>query len=94
MYFHGTSSALRVRGRLLPPKESGALSEKGRKKNLHLVFFTEDEKYARIYAGRACQRFGGKPVVCRVVPVGEVKCLSSRKGATVFVAPSAIILEA
>ena len=93
MYFHGTSSELKLGGQLLPPKETGVISEKGRQKNLSLVFFTKDEGYARIYAGRACKQFGGKPVVYRVVPEGGVECLSDKKGATVFMAPSARIAE-
>jgi len=92
MYFHGTTIRLEKGELLLPPNESGNLSEKGRKKNLDVVFFTTSRKYAEIYAGRAAASVGGQPVVYEVEPIGGVTILSEKKGAEVFFAPKAKIL--
>lgn len=92
MFYHGTSTELALGKTLLPPKETGILAEKGRKKNLDHVFFTMDLEYARIYAWKASKRFGGLPIVYWVYPVGDVGCLSDRPGATVFKAPAARII--
>jgi hypothetical protein len=84
MYYHGTSTACNINFKLLPPEETNVLQEKGRKKNLGRVFFTEDLGLARVYAGRAVKRFGGTPVVFRVIPMGDIECLSEKKGASVY----------
>lgn len=94
IYYHGTSDAVLPRGsfRLLPPSETGVISEAGRKVNLSRVFFTRDVGLARIYAGRACSRFGGRPVVYRVVTdARQVECLDDRAGASVYHAPAAFV---
>lgn len=93
-YYHGSSSAAmrREEFRLLPPVNSGRQQEESRKKNLDRVFFTRDIKLARIYAGRACNVFGGSPVVFRVVVAEDaVVCLSDTPGATVYHAPGAFV---
>lgn len=84
VYYHGSSDSCGIQYLLLPPEETKFLQEEGRKKNLDQVFFTEDFGLAKVYAGRACNRFGGNPVIFRVIPMGEVVCLSSDKGATVY----------
>ena len=93
MNYHGTSTAcgLGVLSSLMPPDASGWISEKGRVKNTDRVFFTRDLAYARIYAGRACNRFGGEPVVFVVHSIGEVVCLSDRQGCSVYHAPKCMI---
>lgn len=83
-YYHGSCSIAGIEHLLIPPSESGVISEVGRKKNLARVFFTKDIGLARIYAGRAARSIGGEPVLFRVVsPVG-VECLSDVPGATVY----------
>jgi hypothetical protein len=66
------------------------LSEKGRKKNLDKIFFTDSIKYAQIYAGRACARFGGTPVIMRVIPFGT-KQLKKQDGCNIFMADYAFV---
>lgn len=90
-FYHGTSSALNIGHRLLPPDETNRLSELGRKKNLDRVFFTADLGSARIYAGKAVRRWGGEAVIYQVYPVGPVEEIQSRAGTTVYAAPWALI---
>lgn len=90
--FHGTTDALAFDGVILPPVETGTISESGRKKNLDRVFLTADEGYARIYAGRAAAALGGSPVVHKVEVDGELEVFSARAGASIFTAKSARIL--
>jgi hypothetical protein len=84
IYYHGTSSACGITYKLMPPVESKFLQEEGRKKNLDKVFFTADLKSAQIYAGRACNRFGGNPVIFRVIPMSKIVCLNSTLGSSVY----------
>lgn len=91
VYYHGSSSALDITDRLLPPNESNKLSEVGRNKNLDKVFFTKDKKSALIYAAKAVKQFGGEPVLFRVYPVGDIEVLNSNAGTTVFMAPWAYV---
>ena len=83
-FYHGTTSAANIGHMLCPPADTGVLSEKGRNKNLDRVFFTRDLGLARIYAGRAARSLGGTPVVYRVISPVDTKCLSERKGASVY----------
>lgn len=84
-YYHGTSSMLakEIGHKLLPPQETNRIQEFGRKKNLDKVFFTKDIGSAKIYAQRACNTFGGEPVLFRVIPMGRIECLNDVKGTTV-----------
>ena len=84
MYYHGSSTACGIDYMLIPPEDSGFLQEEGRKKNLDKVFFTTDLGSARIYAGRAVNRFGGSPVIYRVIPMGQVTCLTDVVGSSVY----------
>ena len=93
MYYHGTSDALGIGHKLLPPSTTGRLQEAGRLKNLDAVFFSRDLGSARVYAGRACRRFGGRPVIYRVMPMGEVVEMNSTPGTTVYLAPWAFVEE-
>jgi len=95
VFYHGTSDAVVPVGTrdILPPSQTGILSEAGRKKNLERVFFTRDAGYAKIYAGRSCANFGGNPVVFRVSPCGKVDTISDRRGASVLTASSALVEE-
>lgn len=91
MYYHGTSTAVGINFRLLPPAMTGVLEEVGRKKALDRVFFTADRRSADIYAGRAVARFGGQPVVYRVIPAGAVECHNGTPGTSVLSAPGAFV---
>ena len=89
MFYHGTTTAANIGHKLLPPKATNVISEKGRKKNLDRVFFTKDIGLARIYAGRAARSYGGDPVVYRVISPVDVVCMNDAKGATVYHASAA-----
>ncbi|QQV88989.1 hypothetical protein [Providencia phage PSTRCR_121] len=83
-FYHGTSTACDIDFMLLPPDASNTLSEKGRKKNLGRVFFTEDLGLARIYAGRTSRSLGGNPIIFKVVSPVDVVCMNSTPGASVY----------
>jgi hypothetical protein len=83
-FYHGTTTQARIEHMLLPPQNTSIISEKGRKKNLDRVFFTEDIGLAKIYAGRAARSIGGQPVVYRVVSPVDMQTLSDAQGATVY----------
>ena len=95
--FHGTSSSVVGAGEycLVPPCESGKLQEAGRKVRLDCVFATPDEGLARVYAGRAARRFGGRPVVLEVSLPDRLTVVESgsRPGAVVLVAPGGWIVS-
>ena len=93
MFYHGSCTAClsELNYKLLPPKETNLIQEKGRKKNLDKVFFTKDLGLAKIYAGRSKQRFGGNPIIFRVIPMDEVECINDSKGATVYMSNYAFI---
>jgi hypothetical protein len=93
MFYHGTSDAVFKGHKLLPPSETGVISEQGRKKNLDKVFFTSDYGLAKIYAGRAINVFGGSPVVLRVIPMDDVETINSTKGASVYCTSWAFVEE-
>lgn len=95
MFFHGTSTAVLSDGSflLLPPSVTGVISEEGRKINTDKVFFTKDIGSARIYAGRACGKFGGNPIIFRVIPMSEIISLNQSPGTSVFMADWAFIEE-
>ena len=93
-FYHGTSTAVGIDYRLLPPAVTGVIEEVGRKKNLDKVFFTSDLGSARIYAGRAVSKFGGRAVIYRVIPMGEVECLHDSPGTSVYFAPGAFVEKA
>lgn len=94
--YHGTTTA--VVGvnefRLLPPESTGRLQEVGRKVRLDKVFATPNEGLAKVYAGRAARRFGGRPIILIVsLPDRDTEIDSgSRPGAVVLTAPGAWIV--
>lgn len=90
-YYHGSSIDLDIGDYILPPLKTNKISEKGRKKNLDKVFFTKNEKLAKIYAGRAKNSIGGEKFIYTVKPIGDISVLSSRDGATVYMSDKAII---
>lgn len=84
VFYHGTSTAAEIDFMLMPPSETGVLSETGRKKNLGRVFMTEDLGLAKIYAGRASRSYGGEAIIYRVVCPVDVICMRDDKGASVY----------
>jgi hypothetical protein len=92
-FYHGTARKFGIGEALVPPKEHGfEISEKGRKKNLDKVFFTEDEGSAKIYARRAVNSYGGDPHIYIVEPEGDIETINPAPGTTVFAAPRATIV--
>ena len=67
-YYHGTSSALNIESRLLPPSETHILREDFRQRDRDIVFLTLSESFAWSYAIKSCAKFGGSPVVYVVEP--------------------------
>lgn len=94
-FFHGTSDKiLSIGDKLIPPKDTGMLSERGRKVNLDKVFFTHDKQSAFAYARKAVKAFGGgNPVVYEISPVGNIGVLNDTPGTTVFHADWAYIKQ-
>lgn len=94
-FYHGTSDRiLSIGDKLIPPKDTGMLSERGRKINLDKIFFTHDKRSAFVYARKAAKRFGGNPVVYEISPVGSIGVLNDMPGTTVFHADWAYIKDA
>ncbi len=91
-YYHGTSDVVEIENVIRPSSETGRLQEFGRKKNLDKVFVTRDIGSARIYAGRAVNRFGGNPVIYRVAP-HNVEPINENPGTTVYKADWAEVIE-
>ena len=82
-YYHGTSTACKVKGVLLPPIRTDNLREDFRKKHRDCVFLTRSISSAEMYAKKACARFSGDPVVFRAVPhriiaVNGLECLCDK----------------
>lgn len=71
MFYHGTTDALQIRAVLLPPMIHGNKREEWRTKYTDVVFFTTSKLSARMYAKKACKKFGGNPVVYVVRPKGQ-----------------------
>lgn len=93
MFFHGTTPELGIKEKILPPGQTGRLSESGRKKNLDKVFFTVDKSSALIYARKAVKRFGGNPVILTVEPVGDITPIHMKAGTSVLMADSAVVIR-
>ena len=72
VYYHGTSTACGVKRILLPPNKTQKLREDFRRKNLQVVFLTARLPSAMKYAKKACEKFGGMPVIYRAIPMGAV----------------------
>lgn len=91
VFYHGSCTVAGIKNKLLPPNETGTISEVGRKKNLGKIFFTEDIGLAKIYAGRAARSIGGEPVLYRVVSPENLECMDNSKGASIYTADSAFV---
>lgn len=69
-FFHGTSSALHIKKWILPPAYTKIKREHWRNKDNDKVFFTNSEFSAWKFARKACEKYGGEPVVYIVKPLG------------------------
>lgn len=84
VFYHGSTTNANIDNMLIPPIDTNTISEVGRKKNLDRIFYTRDLGLAKIYAGRACKSYGGKPVVYRVVMPVDAVCMNDDDGASVY----------
>ena len=71
-YYHGTSDIFETGAYILPASRTHILREDWRKKDLDVVFSTISYKSAYMYAKKAAEKYGGSPVVYRVIPLGNV----------------------
>jgi len=71
-YYHGTSDIFQMGTYILPAKCTNILRESWRKKDLNVVFSTTSYKSAYMYAKKAVEKYGGSPIVYRVIPLGNV----------------------
>lgn len=69
-YFHGTSDIFKINSMILPSTQTGILREEWRTKLTEKVFITFSVKSAEYYAKKACEKYGGSPVVYEVQPIG------------------------
>ena len=70
-FYHGTSNTFNIKKVILPPIQTDILRENWRKKYLDKVFFTTSLLSAENYAKKACNKYGGEPVIYLVKPVGQ-----------------------
>ncbi len=87
IYFHGTTTALGIRRRILPPAVTGVLREEWRKKYIDKVFFTTSPLSAAKFAVKAAVKYGGEPIIYRVSPKGEIWHINTNE----FIADSAVV---
>ncbi|MCD7996496.1 MAG: hypothetical protein LUH21_04600 [Clostridiales bacterium] len=67
-FYHGTSSALDIGNKILPPCDTGVLRENFRKEQMNRVFCTRSLLAAYKYARKAAMKYGGSPVIYLVSP--------------------------
>ena len=71
IYYHGTTDAFNIKRVLLPPTYTKNLREDWRKKYRNMVFFTTSLLSASKFARKACDKYGGNPVIYEVRPIGQ-----------------------
>ena len=71
-FYHGTSTALKIKRYILPSDQTGCLREEFRKKMRDRVFLTNSLVSAQKYARKAAEKYGGEPVVYEAKPVGYI----------------------
>lgn len=71
IFYHGTSSALHIDKWILPPVYTYNKREDWRTKYTDKIFFTNSLLSAWKFARKACDKYGGMPVVYRVKPIGQ-----------------------
>ena len=89
MFYHGTTNKFGIKECLLSPSETHNLREEWRKKLADKVFFTSSLMSARMYAKKACAKYGGEPIVYGVLPVGEYYNTVNNE----YVADKAIVIK-
>lgn len=89
VFYHGTSTNLKINKILLPPITTSIQREGWRKKFIDKVFITNSIKSAKMYAKKACQKYGGKPIVYQVKPKGFAENINNAE----FICDSAIIIQ-
>ena len=70
-FYHGTTDVFNIKKVLLPPIHTNNLREDWRKKYRNMVFFTTSLLSASKFARKACEKYGGNPVVYEVKPIGQ-----------------------
>lgn len=70
-FYHGTSTALRINKWILPPVYTNNKREYWRMKYTDKVFFTNSILSAWKFARKACDKYGGLPIVYEVKPIGQ-----------------------
>lgn len=88
VFYHGTTDALRIRKILLPPVITNCKREDWRRKYNDKVFFTTNLGTAQKFARKACEKFGGNPIVYIVRPIGW--CLPTIEGE--FISDRALVV--
>ena len=78
IFYHGTSDSLRIRKILLPPITTNRKREHWREKYEDKVFFTSSLVSARRFAKKACDKYGGNPIIYIVRPIGQ--CFNTING--------------
>lgn len=71
IFYHGTSTNIKINNILLPPSETGLLREDFRKNLRDKVFVTISKPSAIRYAKRAVEQFGGEAIIYIVKPDRE-----------------------
>lgn len=87
-FFHGTSSALKITGTLLPAL-STLTQRENRTRNIDVVFITKSKPSAEKYARKACEKYGGTPVVLTITPVDDCYRLSN----TEWICKEALVIK-
>lgn len=89
VFYHGTSTNVNVKDKLLPPIATDNLRETFRKKCRDKVFVTDSKVSAGKYAKKAITHFGGNAVIYTVKP----DYYSLIKNGTEYTTDYAIILN-
>ena len=70
-FYHGTTDVFNIKKVLLPSTYTNNLREEWRKKYQNMVFFTTSLLSASKFARKACEKYGGNPVIYEVRPIGQ-----------------------
>ena len=89
-FYHGTSDIFKIKSMILPASQTGILREEFRTKLTEKVFVTFSVKSAEYYAKKACEKYGGNPVIYEVRPIGYALF----NGGTEYICNKAKILNA
>lgn len=89
VFYHGTSTNVNVKDKLLPPITTDNLRETFRKKLQDKVFVTDSKVSAEKYAKKAIAHFGGEAIIYTVKP----DYYSLIKNGTEYTTDYAIILN-